>query len=99
MRKSFDRNAGEEDPGQFLGRRLRMSGPAAKTNWGTPPWTIHFSSKKRPLPKEVDFAIVGGGVSGLSAAALLRRFGPSKNVALFRSTSVRGGSRDPPCGN
>ncbi len=69
-----------------------MSGPAAKTNWGTPPWTIHFSSKKRPLPKEVDFAIVGGGFSGLSAAAWLRRFEPSKSVALFESSRVGAGS-------
>jgi len=69
-----------------------MSGPAAKTNWGTPPWTIHFSSKKRPLPKEVDFAVVGGGFSGLSAAAWLRRFEPSKSVALFESSRVGAGS-------
>jgi glycine/D-amino acid oxidase-like deaminating enzyme len=72
-----------------------MPGTAPKTNrtnWGTPPWTIDFSSKKRPLPKEVDFAIVGGGFSGLSAAAWLRRFEPSKSVALFEASSVGAGS-------
>lgn len=69
-----------------------MPGPAPKTNWGNPPWTIDFSSKKRPIPKEVDFAVVGGGFSGLSAAAWLRRFEPSKSVALFESSRVGAGS-------
>jgi glycine/D-amino acid oxidase-like deaminating enzyme len=72
-----------------------MSGTAPrknKANWGNPPWTIDFSSEKRPIPKEVDFAVVGGGFSGLSAAAWLRRFEPSKSVALFESTNVGAGS-------
>jgi len=64
----------------------------SKTNWGNPPWTIDFSSKKRRIPKEVDFAIVGGGFSGLSAAAWLRRFEPSKSVTLFESSRVGAGS-------
>ena len=72
-----------------------MEGSAPKTNkanWGNPPWTINFSSKKRPIPKEVDFAVVGGGFSGLSAAAWLRRFEPSKSVALFEASRVGAGS-------
>ena len=72
-----------------------MSGTAPRTNntnWGNPPWTIGFSPEKGPIPKEVDFAIVGGGFSGLSAAAWLRRFEPSKSVALFESANVGAGS-------
>jgi glycine/D-amino acid oxidase-like deaminating enzyme len=40
----------------------------------------------------VDFAIVGGGFSGLSAAAWLRRLAPEKSVALFESASLGEGA-------
>ena len=69
-----------------------MPGSSHGKNWGTPPWTINFSSQKRPIPKEVDFAVVGGGFSGLSAASWLRRFDPSKSVALFEAGRVGAGS-------
>jgi glycine/D-amino acid oxidase-like deaminating enzyme len=69
-----------------------MLGTARSTNWGNPPWNCDFSSKNRPLPKEVDFAVVGGGFSGLSAATWLRRYDPSKSVALFESAQVGAGS-------
>jgi glycine/D-amino acid oxidase-like deaminating enzyme len=40
----------------------------------------------------VDFAVIGGGFTGLSAAVWLRRFEPSKGVALFESSRVGAGS-------
>jgi glycine/D-amino acid oxidase-like deaminating enzyme len=69
-----------------------MPGSTRKTHWGEPPWRIDFRPVARPIPKEVDFAVVGGGFTGLSAAAWLRRFEPSKSVALFESTQIGSGS-------
>src|SRR6202158_3758749 len=69
-----------------------MARSGIKTHWGDPPWRIDFSSTVRPIPEEVDFAVIGGGFTGLSAAAWLRRFEPSKSVALFESTLVGAGS-------
>ena len=60
--------------------------------WGNPPWTIDFNSSARALPSEVDFAIVGGGFSGLSAAARLRQVKPDKTTAVFEADCVGAGS-------
>src|SRR5258705_10133511 len=69
-----------------------MPGSTLKTPWGDPPWRIDFCSSVRPIPQEVDFAVIGGGFTGLSAAAWLRRFEPSKTVALFESSHIGAGS-------
>src|SRR6202049_265846 len=69
-----------------------MPGSTRKTNWGEPAWKIDFRSAARPIPKEIDFAVIGGGFTGLSAAAWLRRFEPSKSVALFESGHIGAGS-------
>jgi len=52
-----------------------------KKNWGSAPWVIDFraSSDARAIPDEVDFAIVGGGFTGLAAAACLRRMDVAKS--------------------
>jgi glycine/D-amino acid oxidase-like deaminating enzyme len=60
--------------------------------WGNPPWSISFTPSHPEVPAEVDFAVVGGGFSGLSAAAWLRRFAPEKTVVLFESASIGAGS-------
>jgi len=60
--------------------------------WGLPPWTIEFHSELIPLPDAVDFAIVGGGFTGLAAAAWLRHLEPNKCVALFESSRIGAGS-------
>ena len=60
--------------------------------WGAPPWTVDFRPASRPLPDHVDFAIVGGGFSGLSAAAWLRRYAPWKSVLVFESASLGEGA-------
>jgi len=44
------------------------------------------------MPAEADFAVVGGGFSGLSGAAWLRQFAPDKTVVLFESESIGAGS-------
>ena len=60
--------------------------------WGTPPWTVDFRPAARALPDHVDFAIVGGGFSGLSAAAWLRRYAPGKSVLVLESASLGEGA-------
>jgi len=60
--------------------------------WGLPPWTVQFHSKHLPLPDEVDFAIVGGGFTGLAATAWLRHLQPNSRVALFESSRIGAGS-------
>ncbi len=64
----------------------------SNAGWGNPPWTIDFRSSARGLPSEVDFAIVGGGFSGLSAAARLRQVQPDKTTVLFEADCVGAGS-------
>lgn len=60
--------------------------------WGTPPWTVEFRPASRPLPDQVDFAIVGGGFTGLSAAAWLRRLAPKKSVLVLEASSIGEGA-------
>jgi glycine/D-amino acid oxidase-like deaminating enzyme len=65
---------------------------ASARRWGQPPWTIEFRAEERELPEAVDFAVVGGGFTGLAAAAWLRRLEPKKSVALFEASRVGAGS-------
>jgi len=60
--------------------------------WGLPPWTIDFHSERQALPEEVEFAVVGGGFTGLAAAAWLRHLEPNKRVALFECSRIGAGS-------
>ncbi len=60
--------------------------------WGLPPWTIDFHAEQQALPEDVDLAVVGGGFTGLAAAAWLRHSEPDKGVALFERTRVGAGS-------
>jgi glycine/D-amino acid oxidase-like deaminating enzyme len=64
----------------------------SNAGWGNPPWTIDFRSTASALPSEIDFAIVGGGFSGLSAAARLRQLQPDKTTAVFEADCVGVGS-------
>ncbi len=56
--------------------------------WGQTPWTVDFRPKAQTLPDRVDIAIVGGGFTGLSSAANLRRFDPNKTVAVFEAERI-----------
>jgi len=57
-----------------------------------PPWTIEFHSEPLAAPEEVDFAVVGGGFTGLAATAWLRHLEPNKRVALFEASHIGAGS-------
>jgi glycine/D-amino acid oxidase-like deaminating enzyme len=65
---------------------------AFKKRWGKSPWTIDFHPLPRLLPEHVDFAIVGGGFTGLAAAAWLRRLAPEKRVTVFEAEQIGAGA-------
>jgi len=60
--------------------------------WGKPPWSVDYRPAPRLLPDQVDFAIVGGGFSGLSAAAWLRRMAPGRSVVVLEAASLGDGA-------
>ena len=69
-----------------------MTPAVSHPRWGNAPWSIDFQPAQAVIPAEADFAVVGGGFSGLSAASWLRRFAPDKPVVLFDSASIGAGS-------
>ena len=60
--------------------------------WGVPPWTVNFRPVPGPLPDRVDFAVVGGGFTGLSAAAWLGRLEPAKSVLVLEASALGEGA-------
>jgi glycine/D-amino acid oxidase-like deaminating enzyme len=60
--------------------------------WGNPPWKIPFTPSRHKLPAHVDFAIIGGGFTGLAAAAWLRSLAPDKSVAVFEAARIGAGA-------
>ena len=60
--------------------------------WGVPPWRVDFRPEPRPLPEQVDFAVVGGGFTGLSAAAWLRRLAPKQSVLVLEASALGEGA-------
>ena len=61
-------------------------------NWGKTPWTIDFHAKRRSLPDHADVVIVGGGFTGLTAAAMVKRMAPQKTVVLLEAEKVGNGA-------
>ena len=64
----------------------------SQQNWGNHPWRIEFRPVAQELPEEVDFAIVGAGFTGLSAAAHLATLNPTSRVAVFEAEAIGAGS-------
>jgi gamma-glutamylputrescine oxidase len=64
----------------------------SKQNWGKTPWTISFPTKANALPAHVDFAIVGGGFTGLAAAAWLARSATRKSILLLEAGHLGNGA-------
>ncbi|MDE3110698.1 MAG: FAD-dependent oxidoreductase, partial [Acidobacteriota bacterium] len=69
-----------------------MPDPLAHQPWGVPPWSIDFHPPETALPESVDVAIVGGGFSGLTTAAWVRRLSPETSVSLFESSRIGAGA-------
>lgn len=63
-----------------------------RSAWGRPPWEIDFRPTPHLVPEQVDVAVVGGGFSGLAAAAWMRHINPSKTVAVFEAQSIGSGA-------
>ena len=63
-------------------------------NWGNPPWQIDFAvtPNPTPLPDALDFAVIGGGFTGLAAAAWLRKIAPEKSVAVLEAWTIGAGA-------
>jgi glycine/D-amino acid oxidase-like deaminating enzyme len=63
-------------------------------NWGEPPWRIDFtpSSQRASVPEVLDLAVIGGGFTGLAAAAWLRQMAPDKSVAVFEAAKIGAGA-------
>jgi glycine/D-amino acid oxidase-like deaminating enzyme len=61
-------------------------------SWGAPPWKIDFRPPQKALPARVDFAVIGGGFTGLAAAAWLRRLAPEKSVAVLEAARIGAGA-------
>src|SRR5271163_4271972 len=60
--------------------------------WGLPPWKINFTPRRHKRPAAVDFAIIGGGFTGLAAAAWLRQLAPQNSVAVFEAARIGAGA-------
>ena len=71
-----------------------MSQKKSRQSWGEQPWTVHFKPKspKRELPHAADFVVIGGGFTGLAAAAWLRRLSPQQSVVLLEASHVGAGA-------
>jgi glycine/D-amino acid oxidase-like deaminating enzyme len=65
-----------------------MSNP----RWGESPWKIEYAPKRQVLPKAADFAVIGGGFTGLAATAWLRRLAPEKSVVVFEAGRIGAGA-------
>jgi glycine/D-amino acid oxidase-like deaminating enzyme len=60
--------------------------------WGQTPWSIDFRPDPSPVPAEVDFAVVGGGFTGLATAAWLCQLDPQKTVVVLEAETIGAGS-------
>ena len=69
-----------------------MTRAVSHPRWGNAPWSIDFQPARPALFAESDFAVVGAGFAGLSAAAWLRRFAPDRTVVVFESAAIGAGS-------
>jgi glycine/D-amino acid oxidase-like deaminating enzyme len=65
---------------------------ASETGWGDPPWNIDFTPPPQTLPEQIDIAMIGGGFTGLAAAAWARRLDPGKSVAVFEAEHIGAGA-------
>jgi gamma-glutamylputrescine oxidase len=69
-----------------------MTSPSISAKWGEPPWKISFTPRKHDLPFATDFAIIGGGFTGLAAAAWLRLLAPGKSVMVLEAGRIGAGA-------
>ena len=63
-----------------------------RKNWGKCPWVVDFHPERPGLPPVLDFAVIGGGFTGLAAATWLKKISPDRAVALFEAEACGAGS-------
>ncbi len=71
---------------------LRKLRALPRTDGAGSSWSIDFRPLPRSLPEQVDFAVVGGGFTGLAAAAWLRKLAPDKSVGVFEAEKIGAGA-------
>ena len=69
-----------------------MSISQLSSRWGQTPWEIDFTPAVHVIPEKTDFAVIGGGFTGLAAAAWLRLLAPEKSVAVFEASRIGAGA-------
>jgi glycine/D-amino acid oxidase-like deaminating enzyme len=71
-----------------------MPGTKLQPRWGRTPWTVRFQGNipRRELPRVADFVVIGGGFTGLAAAAWLRHYSPNESVLLLEAGQVGAGA-------
>jgi gamma-glutamylputrescine oxidase len=71
-----------------------MPGNKSRQFWGEPPWHIRFQPKNlnSQAPRVADFVVIGGGFTGLAAAAWLRRISRQQSVVVLEAGRVGGGA-------
>ena len=60
--------------------------------WGRSPWRTKIALPRGRTPTRADFVVVGGGFSGLSAAAWLGRMAPGKSIVLMEADKIGAGA-------
>ncbi len=63
-----------------------------ENKWGTPPWRIAFRPKAERIPRSADVVIIGGGFSGLSAAAHVARLASHRKIVLLEAAEIGAGA-------
>jgi glycine/D-amino acid oxidase-like deaminating enzyme len=75
-----------------IGPKKRAADILPSPSWGPTPWSIDFRPAKHSLPAAIDIAIIGGGFTGLAAAAWSRRCDSTKSVAVFEADGIGAGA-------
>ncbi len=89
--KGREYNAGVTKPQQR--RKGHRAEDACQTgDWGGAPWRIDFQPPARRLPAETDFAVIGGGFTGLPAAAWLKLLEPGARVVVLEAGRIGSGA-------
>jgi gamma-glutamylputrescine oxidase len=63
-----------------------------ENKWGKSPWRVAFRPKATQAPHNADCVIIGGGLTGLSAAAHLALFAPRRKIVLLEAVEIGAGS-------